>query len=177
MRRSYNEVLKRIRINETDGRRGIMMAVETSNEQVSRGFWGPAPITSACVLVVLMATWCLSETASVRADDFSQQQLEIFEKRIRPLLAEHCLQCHGPEKQEGGFNLVTRESLIKGGDSGSALVAGKPNESLLIEAVEYLSEPKMPPSGKLPAEKIEHLRRWVESGAAWPRDSPLSEGA
>jgi hypothetical protein len=154
-----------------------MMAVETSNEQVLRGFWGPAPITSACVLVVLMATWCLSETASVRADDFSQQQLEIFEKRIRPLLVEHCLQCHGPEKQEGGFNLVTRESLIKGGDSGSALVAGKPNESLLIEAVEYLSEPKMPPSGKLSAEKIEHLRWWVESGAAWPKDSQLSEGA
>jgi hypothetical protein len=124
-----------------------------------------------------MATWCLSETASVRADDFSQQQLEIFEKRIRPLLVEHCLQCHGPEKQEGGFNLVTRESLIKGGDSGSALVAGKPNESLLIEAVEYLSEPKMPPSGKLSAEKIEHLRWWVESGAAWPKDSQLSEGA
>jgi len=95
-----------------------------------------------------MATWCLSETASVRADDFSQQQLEIFEKQIRPLLVEHCLQCHGPEKQEGGFNLATREALLKGGDSGAALVADKPMESLLIEAVEYLSEPKMPPSGK-----------------------------
>ncbi|MFM7168365.1 MAG: c-type cytochrome domain-containing protein, partial [Planctomycetaceae bacterium] len=113
----------------------------------------------------------------MRADDFSQQQLEIFEKQIRPLLVEHCLKCHGPEKQEGGLNLSSRESLLKGGDYGAALIAGKPNESLLVEAIEYLSEPKMPPSGKLPAEKIEHLRRWVESGAAWPRDSPLSEGA
>jgi hypothetical protein len=81
-----------------------------------------------------------------------------------------------PEKQEGGLNLATRESIVKGGDSRAALVAGKPKESLLVEAVEYLSEPKMPPSGKLPAEKIEILRRWVESGAAWPKDSPLSEG-
>jgi hypothetical protein len=56
------------------------------------------------------------------------------------------------------------------------LVPGKPKESLLVEAVEYLSEPKMPPTGKLPAEKIELLRRWVESGAAWAKDSPLSDG-
>ena len=112
----------------------------------------------------------------VRADEFTPQQLELFEKEIRPLLIEHCLKCHGPDKQEGGLNLATREKILKGGDSGAAMVADKPAESLLITAVEYLSDPKMPPSGKLPAEKIEHLRRWVESGAAWPKDSPLSEG-
>ncbi|MDA0589675.1 MAG: PSD1 and planctomycete cytochrome C domain-containing protein [Planctomycetota bacterium] len=114
---------------------------------------------------------------SVCADEFAPQQLELFEKQIRPLLVEHCLKCHGLEKREGGFNLATRESLVKGGDSGAALVAGKPEESLLVKAVEYLGEPKMPPSGKLSAEKIELVRRWVESGAAWPKDSPLSAGA
>ncbi len=88
--------------------------------------------------------------SSVRAEEF-ELQLELFEKQIRPLLVEHCLKCHGPEKQEGGLNLATRESLVKGGDSGTALVAGKPQESLVVEAVEYLGEPKMPPSGKLPA--------------------------
>ena len=128
------------------------------------------------VLLVLSVACCSAEIALVRADEFSPQQLELFEKQIRPLLVEHCLKCHGPEKQEGGLNLATRESIVKGGDSGAALAAGKPKESLLVEAVEYLSEPKMPPSGKLPAEKIEILRRWVESGAAWPKDSPLSEG-
>ena len=114
---------------------------------------------------------------SVRADEFTPQQLDRFEKQIRPLLIEHCLKCHGPEKQEGGLNLATRESLVKGGDSGAAVVAGKPTASLLMEAVEYLSEPKMPPNGKLPTEKIAQLRRWVESGAAWPKDSPLSDGS
>jgi hypothetical protein len=111
----------------------------------------------------------------VRAEEFTPPQLELFEKEIRPLLIEHCLKCHGPEKQEGGLNLATREWIFQGGDSGAAVIADKPAESLLITAVEYLSEPKMPPSGKLPAEKIAHLRRWVESGAAWPKDSPLSD--
>ena len=112
----------------------------------------------------------------IRADEFTLQQLELFEKEIRPLLIEHCLKCHGPEKQEGGLNLATREWIFQGGDSGAAVIADKPAESLLITAVEYLGEPKMPPSGKLPAEKIAHLRRWVESGAVWPKDSPLSDG-
>ncbi len=131
---------------------------------------------SVTVLCVWLASQTLFPLRHVPADEFSPQQLELFEKQIRPLLIEHCLECHGPEKQEGGLNLATRESLLKGGDSGAALVTGKPKESLLVEAVEYLSEPKMPPSGKLPAEKIEQLRRWVESGAAWAKDSPLSDG-
>lgn len=131
-----------------------------------------------CCLVFCFAWIALLafDAQLVRADEFTPQQLELFEKQIRPLLIEHCLKCHGPDKQEGGLNLATRESLVKGGDSGEALVAGKPMESLLVEAVEYLSEPKMPPSGKLPADKIELLRRWVESGAGWPKDSPLSDG-
>ncbi len=116
-----------------------------------------------------------SVVQEVRCEDFSPQQLELFEKQIRPLLVEHCLECHGPEKQEAGLNLAARELLIKGGDSGAAVVVGKPAESLLVEAVEYLGEPKMPPSGKLSAKKIEHLRSWVESGVAWPRDSALSQ--
>jgi len=131
--------------------------------------------TSLISLVFLMAC-CSSEIELVHADEFSPQQLELFEKQIRPLLIENCLKCHGPEKQESGFSLATRESLVKGGESGAALVAGKPAESLLVKAVEYLGEPKMPPSGKLSTEKIDLLRRWVESGAAWPEDSPLSSG-
>ena len=129
--------------------------------------------------VTVLCVWLTSQTLfpmrHVHADEFSPQQLELFEKRIRPLLIEHCLECHGPEKQEGGFNLATRESLIRGGDSGAAVATGNPAKSLLIEAVEYLGEPKMPPGGKLPPEKIEQLRNWIASGAAWPQGSPLSD--
>ena len=152
-----------------------MMAVETFVEQASRCLRGLFPITRARLLLVLSLASCSPQIKSVQADEFSPPQLEIFEKQIRPLLVEHCLQCHRPEHQEGGLNLTSRQSLLTGGDSGAALVAGKPMESLLVAAVEYLGEPKMPPSGKLPVEKIEKLRHWVESGAAWPSNSPLSE--
>ncbi|MFM7160443.1 MAG: c-type cytochrome domain-containing protein, partial [Planctomycetaceae bacterium] len=78
----------------------------------------------------------------VRADEFTPQQLDLFEKQIRPLLIEHWLKCHGPAKQEGGLNLATRESLVKGGDSGAALVDGEPEASLLLQVVKYLGQPK-----------------------------------
>ena len=129
------------------------------------------------VLVLLSVGWLPFATTPAAAEDFAPQQLELFEKEIRPLLLDHCIKCHGPEKQQGGFSLATRELLVKGGDSGAAVVPGKAEESLLVEAIGYLSEPKMPPAGKLPAEKIEVLRRWVQAGAAWPKDAPLSSGA
>jgi hypothetical protein len=126
--------------------------------------------------LVLLKSFCWSAAIIAGAEDFPSEQLELFEKQVRPLLVEHCVDCHGPENREGGLNLATRESLLKGGDSGPALVPRNPAVSLLVQAIEYLDEPKMPPSGKLPAEKIELLRRWVESGAAWPKDSPLATG-
>jgi len=119
-------------------------------------------------------SWSVAIIAS--ADDFSSTQLDLFEKQVRPLLLEHCAECHSPENREGGLNLATRESLLKGGDSGPALVPRNASGSLLVQAIEYLDEPKMPPSGKLPAEKIGLLRSWIESGAAWPKDSPLATG-
>lgn len=128
------------------------------------------------VLSLIVPLLASAGTAIPRADadEFSAQQLEQFEKQIRPLLIEHCAKCHGPKKQEGGLNLSTRALLIQGGDSGPALVPGKAAETRIIHAVEYGGELKMPPSGKLSADKIELLRRWVEQGAAWPNDSPLS---
>ena len=93
---------------------------------------------------------------------------ERFEKKVRPLLAERCWQCHGAEKSKGGLRLDSAEAVAKGGDSGPILVAGKPDESLLIKAVRYHDEIKMPPKGKLPDPEVLELVEWVQSGAAWP---------
>src|SRR5262245_27352856 len=76
--------------------------------------------------------------------------LEFFESKVRPLLAERCLECHGPEKQKGNLRLDSLAAILKGGDSGPALVAGKPEESLLVQAVGYTSDIKMPPSRSSP---------------------------
>ncbi len=93
---------------------------------------------------------------------------ERFEKKVRPVLAERCWQCHGPQKTKGGLRLDSAEALAKGGDTGPSIVPGKPEESLLIEVVRYHTDLKMPPKGKLPEAEILELVEWVKSGANWP---------
>jgi hypothetical protein len=98
--------------------------------------------------------------------------MEFFEKKIRPLLVEHCYKCHSDEakKPKGGLRLDTRDGVMKGGDSGPALVAGKPAESLLLTAVRYTNpDLKMPPKGKLPESAIADLEKWIATGAKDPR--------
>jgi hypothetical protein len=99
-----------------------------------------------------------------------------FEKKVRPLLAERCLDCHSAEKKvKGGLRLDTREGWAKGGDSGAAVVPGKPDESLLITAIRYTDRDlQMPEKRKLPAEEIAIFEEWVKMGAPDPR---TGEGA
>ena len=95
-------------------------------------------------------------------------QIEFFEKNIRPIFVAHCVKCHGPEKQKGGFRLDTQAAMKAGGESGPAMVAGKPNESLLIKAVQFNGDIQMPPGKKLPDDQIAALATWVKMGAPWP---------
>src|SRR5207302_6931994 len=88
---------------------------------------------------------------------------------VRPVLATYCLECHGPQKQKGGLRLDSREAVLKGGDSGPAIVPGKPNESLLVTAVHYEKELQMPPKGRLKVEQVAALTAWVKSNAPWPK--------
>ena len=100
----------------------------------------------------------------------TKEGADFFEKKIRPILVKHCYECHSgdPKKARANFVLDTREGLRKGGQSGSAIAPGNPDESLLIEAVRYEGL-EMPPSEKLPDELIDELVRWVEMGAPDPR--------
>src|SRR5437870_3843099 len=78
---------------------------------------------------------------------------EFFEKKIRPVLVEHCFKCHSGEagKPKGGLRLDSRAAVLQGGDTGPALVPGQPNDSLLLQAVRYTDAGlRMPPKGKLP---------------------------
>lgn len=97
------------------------------------------------------------------------EQVRFFETSIRPLMVEHCLRCHGEKKQWAGLRLDSREALLRGGDTGAAIVPGKPEESLLIRAVRHVDEDlKMPKEGKLSDRQIADLVRWVELGAPFP---------
>ncbi len=104
----------------------------------------------------------------------SDARIEFFEKKIRPILVQHCTRCHGPD-QKAGLRLDHRVGLLKGGDTGPAIVPGDPNASRLIQAVRYTSDLRMPPKGKLDAAQIANLEHWVRNGAAWPEgDSPVN---
>ena len=93
--------------------------------------------------------------------------LKHFETHVRPLLAAHCFKCHGEEKQKGGLRLDRPADLLQGGDSGPAVVPGKPAESLLMEAVRYESF-EMPPEKQLEDTQVAVLEQWIAAGAPWP---------
>src|SRR5262245_58783734 len=90
------------------------------------------------LLVACLMPVCAHVPSS--ADEPAAAENEFFEKQIRPLLVEHCFKCHDDKKQEGGLQLTSRERMLTGGDAGPAIVSGKPSDSLLIKAVEYLDE-------------------------------------
>ena len=114
-----------------------------------------------------------NETAARPA--FPPESIEFFESRVRPILVDKCFKCHGEKKQSNGLRLDSRAAALKGGDSGPALIAGKPDDSLLIQAVAQThAEFKMPPSGKLPDAAVATLRQWVAQGAL---RGPRSSGA
>jgi cytochrome c553 len=100
----------------------------------------------------------------------SAEDIEFFEKEVRPILVQSCQKCHGDRKQEGGLRLDSAAAILKGGDSGAVIAAGKPDESLLVEAIEYSGDIKMPPKAKLPNEQIAALTAWVKRGAPWPAE-------
>lgn len=123
-------------------------------------------------LLSLMAM-CLTTWQTCRAADE-----EFFEKEVRPLLVKRCYRCHAGAKAGGGLSLETASGWQKGGESGPAVVPGKPAESLLIRAIDY-ADLEMPPrdqGGPLPAEEIAILKKWVMIGAPDPRQERRAIG-
>ena len=119
-----------------------------------------------CITLVVLS----SRNIAAESNRPTREQLRFFETKVRPLLAARCFKCHGAKKQQGKLRLDARANAIAGGESGPAIVPGKPGESLLIEAVNYTSL-EMPPDGKLPHRDIKVLTAWVKMGAPWPGDT------
>lgn len=127
------------------------------------------PRTTVLALAVL--SWSAQGVVAEDGTDF-------FEKKVRPLLAERCYECHSPEKKvKGGLRLDTREGWARGGDTGPAIVPGEPDKSLLITAVRYQDRDlQMPEKRKLPDEEIAILEQWVKMGAPDPRTGDIAGG-
>ena len=121
-------------------------------------------------MLCLLPLWASSASA---ADN------DLFENRVRPILANNCYACH-TESRLGGLRVDSRAELLKGGSSGPALVPGDAEKSLLIRAVRQTDgKLRMPQGGKLRAEEINALVEWVKSGAPWPetKAAPATESS
>ena len=124
-------------------------------------------VIAVCCLLI-----CCCGKVAAQEEQPSAEHLEFFEKKVRPLLAEHCYSCHSLAEQEdqGGLLLDSRAALITGGDSGKAIVPGHPDDSLLMGAVRY-EDYEMPPSGQLPDDQVAILEKWIQLGAPWPAEN------
>ncbi|MCB9921977.1 MAG: PSD1 domain-containing protein [Planctomycetaceae bacterium] len=132
-----------------------------------------------CCYLILFCLSCfailLSSPSSFAGD---ADPFAFFENEVRPLLVNRCYKCHSGTKAGGGLSLDTAEGWQKGGESGPAIIVGNPHDSLVIEAINYRSL-EMPPQdagGKLSAEEIAVLTKWIADGAPDPRKSPRALG-
>ncbi|WP_020471778.1 PSD1 and planctomycete cytochrome C domain-containing protein [Zavarzinella formosa] len=123
-------------------------------------------------LVLALAFINFHEAGFARAQD-NRAGIEFFEKKIRPVLIEHCYQCHSDDakksnKLKAKLFLDSSAMLLKGGESGPAVVPGKAGEGTLLKALRHAGDIKMPPKGKLPETVLADFETWVKAGAAMP---------
>ena len=134
------------------------------------------PVVISRLFTIFPVLVLLSQLLS--ADPISSEDLQFFENKIRPLLADHCYKCHAAtaRKVKGGLLLDRKAGWVKGGESGEVIVPGKPEQSLLIRMVERDPDYEgMPPKTALRKEQIEDLREWVKRGAPDPRSEATGE--
>ena len=139
-----------------------------------------SPQTRRFARSLVFCLWATAQLTFSAAPSFPAKDLEFFEQRIRPLLAERCYECHSAsaKKLKGGLRLDSREAVLKGGDTRPAIVPGQPDKSLLIEAVGYGNQDlQMPPKSRLSDAQTAALVEWVKRGAPWPAETGTARAA
>tara|TARA_B100001123_G_C15328616_1_gene1030429 strand:+ start:422 stop:3742 length:3321 start_codon:yes stop_codon:yes gene_type:complete len=117
---------------------------------------------------VLSCSLVFVGAANLAADDLDAGSSAFFEKRVRPVLVQHCYECHGDGIAESDLRVDSRAGLLRGGKRGAAIVAGVAAQSLLILAINHADQLHMPPKSKIPTAEIRALTAWVDAGAPWP---------
>ena len=133
-----------------------------------------------CCSGILVAWWAAyGEQSSLAAaidestkTDTEDTKATFFREKVMPLLESRCFECHGPKSAaKGELKLTSRKTMLAGGETGPAVIPGKPAESLLMQAVRYEAL-EMPPRSRMPDEEIEILSQWIADGAVWSDDGP-----
>ncbi|WP_164102842.1 PSD1 and planctomycete cytochrome C domain-containing protein [Candidatus Laterigemmans baculatus] len=135
-------------------------------------------VRHALLLIACLAGFTSpASAAEPQGSQFTTDDYEYFERKIRPLLSARCYECHSAEADtlHAGLRLDSASDLERGGDSGAVFVPGQPQASLLIETLSYEGDIQMPPEGKLPQEEIDLLVDWVQRGAPFPPSAEAAE--
>lgn len=136
---------------------------------------------SRLAALLLIGARLLDLTAEARTAPNNKAALDFFENKVRPIFVQNCYKCHSSQapRLKGNLSVEFRETLLKGGDTGPAVVPGQPEDSLLIKAVRYTDpDLQMPPKGKkLSDDDIAALTQWVKMGAPDPRVPGLAAKA
>jgi hypothetical protein len=138
------------------------------NRAFCRSLPQPRPLAYALIFL-------LTASSAKASDQTNPATVAFFESRIRPVLIEHCQECHSGDEVNGGLRVDSRDALLAGGDSGPAVAPGLPEESLLLAALRHEGF-EMPPSGRLADEVVADFAAWIRAGAIDPRDenAPIS---
>jgi cytochrome c len=120
----------------------------------------------------------LGALASKPAPQDEASKPEFYTAKVQPILENNCYKCHGGESHRGGLSMITRDTLLKGGHHGAAVVPGDPSKSLLITLARHEgpSDDPMPmpppPRAKMSDDDIATLEHWIKAGAVMPADAP-----
>ena len=137
---------------------------------MTRSMGIPLRVMARAVYLLLWVASQLCLPALADGPTSSPEQLDFFERKIRPVLIEHCYECHAADSKiiQGGLRVDHRAGLLQGGDSGSSIDLKEPAESSLIKALRY-EDVEMPPKGKLSDSIIADFETWIAMGAPDPR--------
>lgn len=122
----------------------------------------------AASLVLLLDTLGFAGDPKSGEPHAGADSVAFFEARVRPILVEHCIRCHGPKKQKASLRLDSRAGLLKGSENGPVVLPDQREKSPLLLAIMHTGKLKMPPEEKLPAPAIAVLEAWVKAGTPWP---------
>ena len=123
--------------------------------------------TVICFAIVAVGNNTANADSDAAAKNANREAVNDFETHVRPLIVKHCAECHTGPKSKGGLQIESRQALIIGGESGPAIVPGKPADSLLIEAIKY-ENLEMPPTRRLSKREVGVFENWIKQGAVWP---------
>lgn len=133
-------------------------------------------LSGAALVLTLSLSASAADDVAPASESVTPENEEFFERHVRPVLAEHCFECHGPDTQENGLRLDGLDAILTGGEHGPAIVPGDSTASRMINAIRREGDLKMPPETELPAEAVDALTQWVTMGAPWPEGRPIIAG-